>query len=108
MQFAVLMIAQEPKDHCTDCYFCKVNNVCSFTVKTKHKIVYPSLKLTRRPVPHNDDDLHISVPPENGLQMPDEDAFLERNIAHVEKKRNGCRFLDGKWRRTTAMFSERV
>ncbi|XP_076043843.1 uncharacterized protein LOC143026937 [Oratosquilla oratoria] len=83
MPFAVPMIWREPKDHFTDCYFCKVN-VYGFTAKTKHKIVYPNLESARRPVPHNDDDLPIPVPPENGLQMSD-DVFLEEYTADEEE-----------------------
>ncbi|XP_066949408.1 uncharacterized protein [Macrobrachium rosenbergii] len=84
MPFAVPMIWREPKDHFTDCYFCK-GNVCGFTVKTRRKIVYPNLESARRPVPHNDDDVPIPVPTENGLHMCDEDVFLEENTTDGEE-----------------------
>ena len=74
MPFAIPMIWSEPKDHFMDCYFCNVN-VCGFTVKTNHKIMYPNLDSARRPVPHNDDDLPIPIPPENELHTSDEDFF---------------------------------
>ena len=60
MPFAVPMIWREPKDHLTDCYFCKVN-VMGYSTKNKHKIVYPNLNSAMRPVPHSE-SLPIPVP----------------------------------------------
>ena len=65
------------------CYFCNIN-ACGFTVKAKHKIVYPNFEQARRSILYNDHDLSIPIPPEDGLQMFDEDVFLEENTTAVE------------------------
>ncbi len=46
MSFAIPMIWREPRDHHADCYFC---NTSGFSVKNKHKIIYPNLDSARRP-----------------------------------------------------------
>jgi len=69
--FAIPMIWREPKDHVTDCYFCSVNTT-GFSVKNKHKIVYPSLDSAIRPVPH-DASLPIPVPPLDGLESVEDE-----------------------------------
>src|SRR5215469_15413906 len=65
------MIWREPKDHVADCYFCSVNTT-GFSVKNKHKIVYPSLDSAIRPVPH-DASLPIPVPPLDGLESVEDE-----------------------------------
>lgn len=52
-------------------------NVCGFTVKTNNKIVYHNLESASRSVPHNDDDLPVPVPAENGFPMSDEEVLCE-------------------------------
>lgn len=79
--FVVSTIWSEPKDNFTDCYFCMAN-VCGFTVKIKHKIVYPDLESARRPVPHNDDDLPIPISPENSLTK----KYILRKLLMMWKK----------------------
>ncbi len=65
MSFAIPMIWREPRDHHADCYFCNTNTT-GFSVKNKHKIIYPNLDSARRPIPH-DDTLPIPFPPQDRL-----------------------------------------
>ena len=46
--------------------------------------MHSNLESARRPVPYNDDDLHIPIPLENGLQMSDEDVFPDKSTTAVE------------------------
>ncbi|KAI6656240.1 hypothetical protein LOD99_1573 [Oopsacas minuta] len=52
------MVWREPKNHYDDCYFCIVNTT-GFSMKNKHKIIFPDLQSARRPVPH---DVSLPVP----------------------------------------------
>ncbi len=61
MSFAIPMIWRDPRDHHTDCYFCNTNTT-GFSMKNKHKIIYPNLDSARRHIPH-DDTLPIPFPP---------------------------------------------
>jgi len=65
MRFAIPVIWRVPRDHHSDCYFCCVNTD-GFSVKNKHKIIYPNLDSARRPIPH-DDTLPVPMPPADGL-----------------------------------------
>jgi len=49
MPFAIPMIWREPKDHSSDCYFCRTN-IQGFTSKTKCKVVYADLISAMRPI----------------------------------------------------------
>ena len=71
MPFAFSMIWREPKDHLTDCYFCKVN-ATGYSTKNKHKIVYSSLNSAMRPVPHSE-SLPIPVPRNDDIEASDDD-----------------------------------
>ena len=82
--FTIPIIWREPEDDFMDSHFCNVH-VRGFTVKTKHKFVYSSLKSARWPISHNNDDLPIPIPPENGLEMSHEGFFFsEENTTAVE------------------------
>ncbi len=59
------MIWREPRDHHADCYFCNSNTI-GFSVKNKHKIIYPNLDSARWPIPH-DDTLPIPFAPQDRL-----------------------------------------
>ena len=46
------MIWREPRDHCTDCYFC-LGKTSGYNKKNKYKIEYPNLPSAIRPVTHS-------------------------------------------------------
>lgn len=45
VNFAVLMIWQEPKDHAIDCYFC-LTNISGISLKSQQTVSYPNLQLS--------------------------------------------------------------
>ncbi len=59
------MIWREPRGYHADCYFCNTITT-GFSVKNKHKIIYPNLDSARRPIPHLD-TLSIPFPPQDRL-----------------------------------------
>lgn len=79
MPFAIPMIWREPKDHLSDCYFCKVD-VKGFSTKNKHKIVYPNLNSAMRPVPHNE-SLSIPIPPHDEIETSDDDRDSHKSTS---------------------------
>ena len=54
MSFEIPTIWREPKDHSSDCYFCRTN-IKGFTSKTKCKVVYQDLISAMRPVLHSEE-----------------------------------------------------
>ena len=51
MPFAVPMVWREQKDHTTDCYFC-LTTIKGYSLKTRHKIIYPNVDSAISPVPN--------------------------------------------------------
>ena len=73
------MIWREPNDHLTDCYFYKVT-FAGYSTKNKHEIVYSNLNSTMGPVPHTE-SLPIPFPPDDGIEIPDDDADCPNSVA---------------------------
>ena len=63
LNFAILMVWREPRNHADDCYFC-FTNITGFNASSRKKIKYPNLRSAIRPVPDSD-DLLVPTPPVN-------------------------------------------
>ena len=68
LPFGVPMVWREPKDHCSDCYFCIVNTK-GVGKKNRHMVTYPSVPSAIRPVPHSDE---LPVPVFNGFSSSED------------------------------------
>ena len=82
MPFAVPMVWREPRDHCSDCYFCMVN-ISGYSEKTKHKIEYKNLDSARRPIPH-DDEMPVPTPPKDKIVSINDETVCEEAISEGE------------------------
>ena len=81
MPFAVPMIWREPKDHCSDCYFCLTPKVLGMTTSKKRSVAYPNIPSAIRPVPHGP-DLPVPKPPsvwnvDDDDEIPDQSDLSE-------------------------------
>ena len=71
LKFAIPMVWREPKDHCTDCYFCAVKTM-GMNRKNKKLLEYPNLASAIRPI------LHSPEPPIPGFEsLPELDLLSD-------------------------------
>ena len=81
LPFGVPMVWREPTNHVTDCYFCMVNTT-GVGKKNRHKITYPNIPSTMRPVPHSEE-----VPVPVFKSFPSLDV---EDIGHDTSEQDSC------------------
>jgi hypothetical protein len=77
MLFGVCMVWHEPANHVHDCYFCLTNSE-GFSKKRKHKIQYPNVPSSLKPVPH-EEGLPVPTPSLNweDINISDDGQVIE-------------------------------
>ena len=83
LSFVVPMVWKEQKDHVTNCYFC-LTDLQRFRLKTRKKILYPSLPFAIRPVAHSD-QLPVPKPP---VTLPETSAESSQSSCNNELQTN--------------------
>jgi hypothetical protein len=76
MPFAIPMIWREPRDHCSDCYFC-LTNISGYSKKNKSAILYPNCESALKPVPH--DAVNLVPKPPTNIKDESDDSDDERS-----------------------------
>ena len=82
LRFVILMVWQESKHHCNDCYLCEVKTE-GINRKNRNSLTYPNINSAIRPVPHSE-ELPVRVfegllELESSLYSEEEDVSIGSN-----------------------------
>ena len=76
------MVWQEPKDHCSDCYFCGIKTK-GINRKNRTSLTYPSLDSAIRPVPHSE---QLPIPVFEGLPQLESALSSEDDLSSTDSE----------------------